>query len=130
MISQCSFLFFYKHTDGTLKDWNFFMNINVLAQCVCSREAYQSMTKNNINGHIIQINRYEQKFHIMRDVFFKIVTVWQKTLTINQLAFYVYLLVLVSVAIRSLRIMHTKCITLLKQQLPFCAKVSGMNLVL
>lgn len=70
MISQCSFLFFYKHTDGTLKDWNFFMNINVLAQCVCSREAYQSMTKNNINGHIIQINRYEQKFHIMRDVFF------------------------------------------------------------
>ncbi|VVC36704.1 NAD(P)-binding domain,Short-chain dehydrogenase/reductase SDR [Cinara cedri] len=42
--------------DGTLKDWNFFMNINVLAQCVCSREAYRSMTKNNINGHIVQIN--------------------------------------------------------------------------
>jgi len=43
--------------DGTLKDWKFFMNINVLAQCVCSREAYRSMSKNNINGHIIQINR-------------------------------------------------------------------------
>uniref|UniRef100_A0A2S2NM11 Dehydrogenase/reductase SDR family member 11 n=1 Tax=Schizaphis graminum TaxID=13262 RepID=A0A2S2NM11_SCHGA len=42
--------------DGTLKDWTFFMNINVLAQCVCSREAYRSMSKNNINGHIIQIN--------------------------------------------------------------------------
>ncbi|KAF0752647.1 farnesol dehydrogenase-like isoform X1, partial [Aphis craccivora] len=42
--------------DGTLKDWKFFMNINVLAQCVCSREAYRSMSKNNINGHIIQIN--------------------------------------------------------------------------
>lgn len=42
--------------DGTLKDWHFFMSINILAQCVCSREAYQSMSKNNINGHIIQIN--------------------------------------------------------------------------
>uniref|UniRef100_A0A2H8TN47 Dehydrogenase/reductase SDR family member 11 n=1 Tax=Melanaphis sacchari TaxID=742174 RepID=A0A2H8TN47_9HEMI len=42
--------------DGTLKDWKLFMNINVIAQCVCSREAYQSMSKNDINGHIIQIN--------------------------------------------------------------------------
>ncbi|KAL5243821.1 hypothetical protein ACI65C_011231 [Semiaphis heraclei] len=42
--------------DGTLKDWNFLMSINVLAQCVCSREAYQSMSTNNINGHIVQIN--------------------------------------------------------------------------
>ncbi|XP_025412800.1 farnesol dehydrogenase-like [Sipha flava] len=42
--------------DGTLKDWTRFMDINVLAQCVCSREAYRSMTKNKINGHIVQIN--------------------------------------------------------------------------
>ncbi|XP_060866932.1 farnesol dehydrogenase-like isoform X3 [Metopolophium dirhodum] len=44
--------------DGTLKDWKCLMNINVLAQCVCSREAYRSMSTNNnvLNGHIVQIN--------------------------------------------------------------------------
>ncbi|XP_050521675.1 farnesol dehydrogenase-like [Daktulosphaira vitifoliae] len=42
--------------DGKLSDWELFMKINVLAQCVCSREAFQSMSKNNTNGHIVQIN--------------------------------------------------------------------------
>lgn len=45
------------YVDGTLNDWSCYMNVNVLAQCVCSREAYQSMAKNKINGHIVQINR-------------------------------------------------------------------------
>ncbi|KAE9540006.1 hypothetical protein AGLY_005258 [Aphis glycines] len=43
-------------TDGKLEDWQDTINLNVLALSVCSREAYKSMTKNKIDGHIIQIN--------------------------------------------------------------------------
>ncbi|CAH1736396.1 farnesol dehydrogenase-like [Aphis gossypii] len=42
--------------NGKLKDWQDTINLNVLALSVCSREAYKSMTKNKIDGHIIQIN--------------------------------------------------------------------------
>lgn len=42
--------------NGKLEDWQETMNLNVLALSVCSREAYQSMTKNKIDGHIIQLN--------------------------------------------------------------------------
>ncbi|KAL4121417.1 hypothetical protein QTP88_013935 [Uroleucon formosanum] len=42
--------------NGKLEDWQDIMNLNVLALNVCSREAYQSMTRNKIDGHIIQVN--------------------------------------------------------------------------
>ncbi|XP_001945823.1 farnesol dehydrogenase [Acyrthosiphon pisum] len=42
--------------NGKLEDWQETLNLNVLALSVCSREAYKSMTKNKIDGHIIQIN--------------------------------------------------------------------------
>ncbi|XP_015366296.1 PREDICTED: farnesol dehydrogenase-like [Diuraphis noxia] len=42
--------------NGKLKDWQETFNLNVLALSVCSREAYKSMTKNKIDGHIIHIN--------------------------------------------------------------------------
>ncbi|XP_022183729.1 farnesol dehydrogenase-like [Myzus persicae] len=42
--------------NGKLEDWQEILNLNVLALSVCSREAYKSMTKNKIDGHIIQIN--------------------------------------------------------------------------
>ncbi|XP_050442619.1 farnesol dehydrogenase-like [Adelges cooleyi] len=42
--------------DGKYSDWKLYMEVNVLAQCVCLREAFQSMTKNHINGHVVQIN--------------------------------------------------------------------------
>ncbi|KAL5235141.1 hypothetical protein ACI65C_002551 [Semiaphis heraclei] len=42
--------------NGRLEDWQETFNLNVLALSVCSREAYKSMTKNKIDGHIIQIN--------------------------------------------------------------------------
>ncbi|CAI6362226.1 unnamed protein product [Macrosiphum euphorbiae] len=42
--------------NGKLEDWQETLNLNVLALSVCSREAYKSMTKNKINGHIVQIN--------------------------------------------------------------------------
>jgi len=42
--------------NGKLEDWQEMFNVNVLALSVCSREAYKSMTKNKIDGHIIQIN--------------------------------------------------------------------------
>ncbi|XP_060851127.1 farnesol dehydrogenase-like [Rhopalosiphum padi] len=42
--------------NGKLEDWQDTINLNVLALSVCSREAYKSMTKNKIDGHIIQIN--------------------------------------------------------------------------
>ncbi|KAL5243847.1 hypothetical protein ACI65C_011257 [Semiaphis heraclei] len=42
--------------NGRLEDWQEMMNLNVLALNVCSREAFQSMTRNKIDGHIIQVN--------------------------------------------------------------------------
>jgi len=42
--------------NGKLEDWQDTFNLNVIALSVCSREAYKSMTKNKIDGHIIQIN--------------------------------------------------------------------------
>ncbi|XP_060875966.1 farnesol dehydrogenase-like [Metopolophium dirhodum] len=42
--------------NGKLEDWQETLNLNILALSVCSREAYKSMTKNKIDGHIIQIN--------------------------------------------------------------------------
>ncbi|NP_001156186.1 fixR-like isoform X1 [Acyrthosiphon pisum] len=42
--------------NGKLEDWQETFNLNVLALSVCSREAYKSMTKHKIDGHIIQIN--------------------------------------------------------------------------
>ncbi|CAH1708956.1 farnesol dehydrogenase-like [Aphis gossypii] len=42
--------------NGKLEDWKDMMNLNVLALNVCSREAFQSMTRNKIDGHIIQVN--------------------------------------------------------------------------
>ncbi|XP_025194733.1 farnesol dehydrogenase-like [Melanaphis sacchari] len=42
--------------NGKLEDWQYMMNLNVLALNVCSREAFQSMTRNKIDGHIIQVN--------------------------------------------------------------------------
>ncbi|XP_050429216.1 farnesol dehydrogenase-like [Adelges cooleyi] len=41
---------------GKTEDWKSILDLNVLALSVCTREAYQSMTKHNINGYIIQIN--------------------------------------------------------------------------
>ncbi|KAL4091612.1 hypothetical protein QTP88_026271 [Uroleucon formosanum] len=42
--------------DGKLEVWQETLNLNVPALSVCSREAYKSMTKNKIDGHIVQIN--------------------------------------------------------------------------
>lgn len=34
------------------------LQVNVLALCICSREAYQSMKERNVDdGHIINLNR-------------------------------------------------------------------------
>ncbi|XP_050429217.1 farnesol dehydrogenase-like [Adelges cooleyi] len=41
---------------GTTEDWKSILDLNVVALSVCTREAYQSMAKYNIAGHIIQIN--------------------------------------------------------------------------
>ncbi|XP_050541976.1 farnesol dehydrogenase-like isoform X4 [Daktulosphaira vitifoliae] len=41
---------------GSTADWKSIFDLNVMALSACSREAYQSMAKHKINGHIIQIN--------------------------------------------------------------------------
>lgn len=42
---------------GKTSGWKKMMDVNVIALCICSREAYQSMKERNIDdGHIININ--------------------------------------------------------------------------
>ncbi|RZC42510.1 adh short, KR, Epimerase, and/or NAD binding 10 domain containing protein [Asbolus verrucosus] len=43
-------------TDGNIEFWKYVLNLNVLALCICTREAVKIMKANNINGHIIHIN--------------------------------------------------------------------------
>ncbi|XP_032362503.1 dehydrogenase/reductase SDR family member 11 [Etheostoma spectabile] len=43
--------------NGNTSGWKNMMDINVLALCICTREAYQSMKERNVDdGHIININ--------------------------------------------------------------------------
>ncbi|RZC42512.1 adh short, KR, Epimerase, and/or NAD binding 10 domain containing protein, partial [Asbolus verrucosus] len=42
--------------DGNIEFWKYVLNLNVLALCICTREAVKIMKANNINGHIIHIN--------------------------------------------------------------------------
>lgn len=43
--------------NGKTSGWKNMLDVNVLALCVCTREAYQSMKERNIDdGHIININ--------------------------------------------------------------------------
>ncbi|KAM9318133.1 dehydrogenase/reductase SDR family member 11-like [Pholidichthys leucotaenia] len=42
---------------GKTKGWKDAFNVNVLALCICTREAYQSMKERNVDdGHIINLN--------------------------------------------------------------------------
>lgn len=43
--------------NGTTSGWKNMLDVNVIALCVCTREAYQSMKERNVDdGHIININ--------------------------------------------------------------------------
>ncbi|XP_030599682.1 dehydrogenase/reductase SDR family member 11-like [Archocentrus centrarchus] len=43
--------------NGKTSSWRTMMDLNVLALCICTREAYQSMKARNVDdGHIININ--------------------------------------------------------------------------
>lgn len=43
-------------SDGTIEDWKAMLDVNVLALCVCTREAIKSMERHEIDGQIIHIN--------------------------------------------------------------------------
>ncbi|RZC37291.1 dehydrogenase/reductase SDR family member 11-like [Asbolus verrucosus] len=43
-------------TDGTTKEWRRVFNVNVMALCICTREAIKIMKRYNISGHIIHMN--------------------------------------------------------------------------
>uniref|UniRef100_A0A6P7FQQ6 Farnesol dehydrogenase-like n=1 Tax=Diabrotica virgifera virgifera TaxID=50390 RepID=A0A6P7FQQ6_DIAVI len=44
--------------DGDTEAWKTTINVNLLALCIATREAIQSMRKNSIDGHIIHINSF------------------------------------------------------------------------
>ncbi|KAL3271511.1 hypothetical protein HHI36_021991 [Cryptolaemus montrouzieri] len=43
-------------TEGSTEEWRKVFNVNVIALCICTREALKIMKKNKIDGHIIHIN--------------------------------------------------------------------------
>ena len=42
--------------DGDTAQWKEMFDVNVIALCVCSREAVQSMRRRKVEGHIIHIS--------------------------------------------------------------------------
>ena len=44
-------------TEGTPEDWRKILDLNVVALCLCTREAVASMKERGVDGHIIHINR-------------------------------------------------------------------------
>ncbi|KAL3282665.1 hypothetical protein HHI36_005840 [Cryptolaemus montrouzieri] len=42
--------------DGDYKQWKEIFDVNVMGLCVATKEAIQSMKKNNVDGHIVHIN--------------------------------------------------------------------------
>lgn len=44
--------------DNNTKDLKAMLDANILALCVCSREAIKSMRARGFDGHVVNINRY------------------------------------------------------------------------
>lgn len=44
-------------SDGETQDFEQMFNVNVMAACVCVREAAKDMRRRGANGHLIIINR-------------------------------------------------------------------------
>lgn len=42
--------------DGATEDWRQVLNVNVMALCICTREAYKIMQQHDIAGHIVHMN--------------------------------------------------------------------------
>ncbi|KAJ8926284.1 hypothetical protein NQ314_021361, partial [Rhamnusium bicolor] len=43
-------------TDGATDEWRRVLEVNVMALCICTREAVKIMKENDISGHIIHMN--------------------------------------------------------------------------
>ncbi|KAJ8913673.1 hypothetical protein NQ315_007390 [Exocentrus adspersus] len=43
-------------TDGASEDWRYVLEVNVMALCICTREAVKNMKENGVAGHIVHIN--------------------------------------------------------------------------
>ncbi|XP_044260391.1 farnesol dehydrogenase-like isoform X2 [Tribolium madens] len=42
--------------EGSTEDWRLTFDVNVMAMCICTREAVKVMRENNIAGHVINMN--------------------------------------------------------------------------
>lgn len=47
--------------DNNIKDLKAMMEANVIGLCICTKEAIKSMKTREVDGHIININRYLKK---------------------------------------------------------------------
>lgn len=43
-------------TEGNTDDWRIVFDVNVLAVCICTREAIKIMKEHQVNGHVINMN--------------------------------------------------------------------------
>jgi NADP+-dependent farnesol dehydrogenase len=41
--------------EGSTEDWRFTFDVNVIAMCICTREAVKVMRENGIAGHVINL---------------------------------------------------------------------------
>lgn len=49
--------------DGQTSDFQEIINTNILASCICIREAVKDMRERNALGHIVVVNRYVNFFY-------------------------------------------------------------------
>lgn len=58
----------FLYLEGAVEDWHRIFDINVIAFCICTREAVKIMKTNNIAGHIIHIRTIPQQ-HVTSNCF-------------------------------------------------------------
>ncbi|KAL3282664.1 hypothetical protein HHI36_005839 [Cryptolaemus montrouzieri] len=56
LVNNAGLLKYTSLMDGDYKQWKETFDVNVMGLCVATKEAIQSMKRNNVDGHIIHIN--------------------------------------------------------------------------
>ena len=58
----------YVYVDGSTEEWRYTFDVNVIAMCICTREAVKIMRENVIAGHIIHMGSIVGRYPIMMPI--------------------------------------------------------------